>query len=568
MCRRPVARILLLVVITATSTALGAPMDADAGDATRAVSQPIKIGMLSVFDFAHDWMKAGGQMAADDINAAGGINGRKVELIFAQDPALGDQGVKELVAKGIDVLVGPEVFNATQQNTALLRQRKIINLLPLSPVGEVADLQNPFVFRLVPYDKIQAEALVRHLVDHKRLRRIAVMYEDDFLGRPAVGLIRDQLKFRGMRPVKELSFNRGDSDMKPQVAALRSSKPDALIVWGLARETAQVALAVKTLGLDVTMGVPIEAAVGEYIELAGTAAEGTISVLPHKTINNWAPPGSFRANWFARYHRRFIIRPYRDSKVPNLPIAQAVVYDALMMYAEAARRAGTSDPDAVRRQLESGKPFPMITHDFVFGPGKHETYLTDDLWAFRFEKGAATFAEDPRADVDKERQAWQLFAMGLLYDRKRGTAMIPYSIGTFDAPAPVRVLDLRWRVTGVRFVSSIDVGVFDIPPKMPDGKYAIVDLEVTNLSSRARKAPWVFATDDKANLYIPDPQATAGHWIAGGRDASFFMFHPLPPKATVTGSIVFDVDRSASRIQVGVPSDFIFSDYAMVVVSP
>ncbi len=559
---RPTSAVILLLSALFATTAIpggAAP--------TSPPRPPVRIGMLSVFDFVDEWMRKGGEMAAADINSSGGINGRKVELVYENDSALGNQGVKNLVARGIDVLVGPEVFTATQQNSALLKSRKIINLLPLSPVGEVADLGNPYVFRLVPYDRIQAEALVRHLVDEKRLRRIAVLYEDDFLGKPGAGLVRDQLKFRNLSPVKVLSFNRGDSDMTAQVAALRRVKPDGLIVWSLAREAAHVALAVKNLKLDVTVAVPIEAAVGEYIELAGPAADGTVSVLPHKTIQNWAPPGSFRANWFARYHRKYVVKAYRGTKVPNLPIAQAVVYDALMLYAQAARRAGGTDADAIKRELESGKPFELITHNFAFSPGNHETYAKDDLWSFRIDKGAATFAEDPRADVAQERQAWQLFALGLLFDRKKGVALIPYSIGIFDAPEPVKVLDLRWRVLSVKFVDRIDVAYFGLPPRTPGaGKFAIVDVEVTNLSSVARKAPWIFSIDEDANLYIPDPQATAGLWIAGGPSAAFFMFHPLPAHATVRGPVVFDVKDSATELQVGVPNDFVFSDYAMIKV--
>lgn len=559
MNRRLVAGILPLVMIGATALQ-GSPQAAGAAETGQ-----VRIGMLSVFDFVDEWMRKGGQMAAEDINAAGGINGRKVELVFENDSALGNQGVKNLIARDIDMLVGPEVFTATQQNTGLIKSRKIINMLPLSPVGEVSDLQNPYVFRLVPYDRIQAEALVKHLVDEKRLKSVAVLFEDDFLGRPGVGLVRDQLKFRGLKPVKEISFNRGDTDMTAQVAALRSAKPDALIVWGLAREAAHVALAVRSLDLPVKVGVPIEAAVGEYIELAGEAANGTISVLPHKTINNWAPPGSFRANWFARYHRKFVVKAYRGTKVPNLPIAQAVVYDALMLYAEAARRAGSTDADAVRRELESGKPFEMITHNFAFSAGDHETYKKDDLWAFRIDKGAATFAEDPRADQEKERQAWQLFALGLLFDRKKGVALIPYSIGTFPAGSAVKVLDLRWKVHSVRFVDRIEIPYFGIPARMPEeGKFAIVDLEVTNLSSQDKKAPWIFCIDQDANLYIPDPQATAGLWIGAGRDAGFFMFSPLAARSTLRGTVAFDVKASAKNIEVGVPNDFLFSDYAMI----
>lgn len=560
MPRAPVARILTLLALVAS--VLPAPALAQS-------KSPIKIGMLSVFDFTEEWMRTGGEMAAQDINAQGGIDGRKVELVYETDPALGNQGVKNLVNRGVEVLIGPEVFNATQQNTGLLANRRIVNLLPLSPVGEVSDLQNPYVFRLIPYDKIQAEAIVRHLVEVRKLSRIAVMYEDDFLGKPGAGLVRDQLKFRGMKPVKELSFNRGDTDMSAQVAALKSSRPDGLIVWGLARETAHVALAVRSLGLDVRLAVPIEAAVGEYIELAGEAAERTISVLPHKTINNWAPPGSFRANWFARYHRKYVVKAYRGTKVPNLPIAQAVVYDALMLYAEAARRAGSTDADDVKRELESGRPFEMITHNFTFSPANHETYRAEDLWAFRIDKSASTFAEDPRADVEKERQAWQLFALGLLFDRKKGVALIPYSIGTFDSSKPVKVLDLMWRVHGVTYTNRIDAGHFGLPAlTSKQGKFAVIDLEVTNLSSRPRKAPWVFTIDQDANLYIPDPQATAGVWIAGGPSANFFMFSALPARSTVRGPVVFDVEASARELQVGVPNDFIFSDYAMVRVTP
>ena len=559
MRRRRSAGILLLAFVWATLVE-GAPSTSRA-----AVSgPPIRIGMLSVFDFVDDWMHRGGDFAADDINSSGGINGRPVQLVYANDPALGDQGVKQLVGQGIDVLIGPEVFSATQQNTALLKSRKIVNILPLSPVGEIRDLGNPYVFRLLPNDRNQAEALVRHLVDEKGMRRIAVLYEDDFLGRPGVGLVRDQLKFRGLSPVKAISFNRGDTDFTSQVASVAQTHPDALIVWGLAREAAQAAIAVRDLGLKVKLAMPIEAAAGDFVELAGTAADGAVSVLPHKTINNWAPPGSWRANWFARYHRRYVIQAYRGTKIPNLPIAQAVVYDAVMLYAQAARRAGSTDPDAVRKELESGRKFESVTHDFSFTPGDHETYTSDELWAFRIEKGAATFEEDPRANIEEEHKAWQLFSLGLLFDRKKGVALIPFSIGIFDAPGPVKVGSLRWRVLGVRFVDSIDAGVFGLPPRKPKGRFAIVDLEVTNASRSVRKAPWTFAVDQDGNLSIPDTEAAAGLWIAGGPAADFFMFHDLSPGASVRAPMVFDVARGARNLQIGIPEDFIFSNYAMV----
>ena len=526
----------------------------------------IRIGLASVFDFAQEWMADGARFAVDEINRAGGVLGRRLQLFTEHDPALGNRAVQQLLLRDrVDVLIGPEVWTATQNNDQNIRNRKVINLLPLSPVGQVNILRNPYVFRLIPYDAIQAESLVNFLVSTQGRKRFAVLYADDFLGREGVGQVREQLKFKGMSPIYENTFNMGDVDMTSQVAGAQRAQADALIVWGLARETARIAQIVRNLKWNVQIAGPVEAVVGDYVEIAGAAADGTVSVLPHKTINNWAPPGSFRANWFARWHRDFQkIKAFKGTKVPNLPIAQAVVYDAVKLAAEAIRIAGTTDGDAVRKVLESGRVFELITHNFTFAADDHETYIGEDLWAFRIARGAVNFDIDPRADVRKETEAWQLFAAGLLFDRKTGVAFIPYSIGTFNKGSPIRVGNLSWTAVSARFVEVLEVPYFELPARRAEGKFAIVHLRLRNVSGQTRKAPWSFVIDQDGNLSIPDPQAMAALWINGGPDARFFIFEPVPPGGTFEGDVVFDVEQTAKRLQIGVPDDFIFENYAMV----
>ena len=538
-----------------------------AGVPSAPAATPIKIGLASVFDFAQSWMQDGAQFAVDEINRSGGVLGRPLKLIAENDPALGNRAVQDLIlGQHVDALIGPEVWTATQNNDQNIRNTKTINVLPLSPVGQTSVLRNPYVFRLIPYDAIQAEALVDYLANFKGLRRFAVLYSDDFLGREGVGDIRTRLQLIGLHPVYENTFNMGDTDMTQQVLGAQNAKADAVIVWGLARETAMVARTVRNIGWKVQIAGPVESIAGDYINIAGKAAEGTVSVLPHKTINNWAPPGSFRANWFAKWYRRFGIPTFKNTKVPNLPIAQAVVYDSVKLVAEAMQLAHSTDGDAVRKVLESGHVFHMITADFHFAPDNHETYTAQDLWAFRILRGATNFDIDPRADKRKETEAWQLFAAGLLYDRKRGVAFIPLSIGTFDRGQAVHVGRLVWTAVSAKFVQEIKVPYFGLPPRRPDGdgKFAIVHLRLRNVSSTARKAPWSFVIDQDGNLAIPDPQAMAALWIDGGPAANFFIFSPVPPGATVEGDVVFDVPATATKLQVGVPDDFIFQNYAMV----
>jgi branched-chain amino acid transport system substrate-binding protein len=536
-----------------------------AGTPAAPAATPIKIGLASVFDFATEWMRDGAQFAVDEINRSGGVLGRPLKLVTEVDPALGNKAVQQLLlGDRVDALIGPEVWTATQNNDQAIRNRRVINMLPLSPVGQTSVLRNPYVFRLIPYDAIQAEALVNYLANFKGFRRFAVLYADDFLGREGVGQMRTHLGFSGIHPVYENTFNMGDTDMTQQVLGAQRAKADALVVWGLARETARVAKIARSIGWKVQIAGPVESIAGDYIDIAGKAAEGTVSVLPHKTINNWAPPGSFRANWFALWYRRFGLKTFKGTKVPNLPIAQAVVYDSVKLVAEAMKVAHSTDGDAVRHVLESGRVFRLITADFKFSPDNHETYKAEDLWAFRIAKGATNFDIDPRADKRKETEAWQLFAAGLLFDRKRGVAFIPLSIGTFNRGQAVPVGRLVWTAVSARFVESIKVPFFDLPERRAQGKFAIVHLRLRNVSGSTRKAPWSFVIDQDGNLAIPDPQAMAALWINGGPTAKFFIFEPVAAGATFEGDVVFDVPQTATKLQVGVPDDFIFQNYAMV----
>ncbi len=531
-------------------------------------AQPIKVGIVSVFDFVSEWHRQGAEFAANDINAAGGILGRPVELVFRDDPALGEQGVRDLIqTEQVDLLIGPEAFTATQNNSELIRTTKTLNFLDLSPVGDVNALGNPYVFRLIPYDRIMGQALFDFLTGPRQAQRIAMLRADDFVGRSGSGAVKDALNVLGRQLVGEQTFQMGDTDLTPQVAALRETNADALFVWGLAREAAQAAKAVHNLGWDVQVVAPVQAVTDQFVSLAGEAAEGVISVLPHRTINNWAPPGSWRANWFARYHERYTIRAIPGTQVPALPIAQAVVYDTLMLYKEAAQRAGSVDADRIVDVLENTRDRPVhgVTNDFMFAAGDHEAYHTGDLWAFRIAKGAFNFDVDPRADVQKETEAWQIFATGLLYNRRTGNALIPLGIGSFPRGQPVQVGNLVWTSDGARMRNVVRVPYFGLPARFPRGTYAVVKLTITNTGA-ARKVPFVFATDAGGNLYLPDAQATAGLWIAGGPKAEFFMFSPIEAGETRTGVVAFDVDPFAEGLRVGVPDDFFIERYAMLGV--
>jgi branched-chain amino acid transport system substrate-binding protein len=88
-------------------------------------ARPIKIGLASVFDFASEWMRDGAQFAVDEINRAGGVLGRRLQLIAQVDPALGNRAVQQLLlGDRVDALIGPEVWTATGASSTCCRCRR------------------------------------------------------------------------------------------------------------------------------------------------------------------------------------------------------------------------------------------------------------------------------------------------------------------------------------------------------------------------------------------------------------------------------------------------------------
>lgn len=195
---------------------------------------PVKVGVAGPMNSVYgQWQKTATQIAADEINAGGGINGRKVELVWADTEANPTKAVTEFTRltkqDKVDFIVGPSTSGETVATLPIVNQAKIATM-PSAGSEEITASTSPYSFAVLPTSDQQIEKMVEHITK-KGYKKVAVIHDDGVLAVEAAGLIKDELGKAGVTFTGDQSYKLSTTDVTPQVLALRGQSPDALIAW-------------------------------------------------------------------------------------------------------------------------------------------------------------------------------------------------------------------------------------------------------------------------------------------------------------------------------------------------
>jgi branched-chain amino acid transport system substrate-binding protein len=303
---------------------------------------PVRIGVAGSFsDPIGLPMKLAAELAADEINAAGGIGGRPLELVLRDDYADPDSAVfiaGDLYQSGVSAVVG-HLFSGTTLAAAPVYNGGDDPVAAISPSSSSPEVSSAgdHTFRVCPSDLAHGAALAQWVRERLSLDLGAVLYLNDQYGRGIRQTFVEQFVRMGGR-LESVDPYLGD---RPDVGPLldrmaRNRNIQFLVVAGNRGEAEEVLRQARRRGLTV----PILGGDGlEGIEGAGALAEGvylTSSYFP--TL----PTGANRK--FVNAYRR----KYPDAGMPNQPAA--ATYDAIYLLRDVIARAGT-DRQAVRRAL-------------------------------------------------------------------------------------------------------------------------------------------------------------------------------------------------------------------------
>ncbi|MEW6642847.1 MAG: ABC transporter substrate-binding protein [Pseudomonadota bacterium] len=300
------------------------------------------------------------KMAVDEINAAGGIQGRKIRLIVEDsgyDPKRAVLASQKLIERDkIFAMIGPMGSPTVLAAQDILFDAGVLQLFPLTAAEftyrfDPAKPQERLKFNnLLPYVE-STRAAVKYMMDTKGFKKPCIMHQDDEYGKSVLDGFTRQLEAMKITPASVTSYKRGASDFSAQVAKMKADGCDLVVLGTVIRETIGAMGEAKKLGWDVTFLGATPTNVLEVPALGKDVVEGLYAAGQFEIPYEDTAQGKVK-NWLVNYKKQF-------GTEPN---AQAIIgYNAMMTFAHYANKAGKDlDGAKMLAALESGDTFQDI----------------------------------------------------------------------------------------------------------------------------------------------------------------------------------------------------------------
>src|SRR5512146_514638 len=335
-----------------------------AAGSARAAAEPVRIGVITSLSgsFAtFGGMEAAGHKGAlAEVNGRGGVLGRPIELLIEDDASNQNAALaaaEKLIGRGAPLILGAYASSITKPLAGYLAREKVPLLNSNSADTSITKPGSPYVFRVGQTTDSFADACFDLARSLPGLKTVAILVSNDALGKSAATSAKDRAKTSGMTVVAEQTYDRGLTDFRPTLNAFKALAPDVVVLSSY-EEDAAVLRQAKEVGLEPKLFTSVGAtgyAIPQFITGAGDAAEYVTSASP------WRPevkyPGA--QDLYARLKAALGAEPSHHA---------AKAYGGMMAAADAIRRAGSLDREAIRKALEQTK---LTT---AFGPISFESF--------------------------------------------------------------------------------------------------------------------------------------------------------------------------------------------------
>ena len=321
---------------------------------TAAQAQTIKIGvnqpLTGAVAASGNFVTNGAKIAADEINAKGGIRGTKIELVIEDNKSNPTEAVavaeKLIVRDKVPVMMGAWSSTYTLAVMPKLMEYKVPMLVETSSSDKITTSGNPYVFRISPTSGMEANAFAGR-VGPLNIRKADFLVVNNDWGKGAADVFGKMLKDKGVAIGAVETMDASAQDLNAQLAKIKSSDADTLFITTAVEQLTLVLKQVQALGLKrqiITTGG--SQSPDQLIEQAGAAANGSYHLL---FFPPWFPDASpnpnlaksFVAEWRKRgYNFAGLTEGFRG-------------YDGIYTIAAAITKAGKAEPEAIRAALWS-----------------------------------------------------------------------------------------------------------------------------------------------------------------------------------------------------------------------
>jgi branched-chain amino acid transport system substrate-binding protein len=319
-------------------------------------AEPIRIGeyaSLTGKEAAYgETSHKGITLAFEELNAAGGVLGRPLELLTEDNQSKQGESataVKKLITRDHVVALLGEVASIRSLEAAPVIQNARIPMVSSASVNSRVTEVGDYIFRVCFVDSFEGAVLAKFAREHLQVRRVAIL--TSVSNAYSVGLtkvFKQRFLADGGEIAVEQKYSEGDKDFRAQLTAVKAAGAEAIFASGYYTEAALLCVQARQLGLDVPIFGGDAWDAPPLLEIGGAAMEGTY-LCAHYSPDN---PSQEVQGFIARYRARWGALPDAWS---------ALGYDSAMVLADAIRRAGRAEPAKIRDALAATRDYPAVT---------------------------------------------------------------------------------------------------------------------------------------------------------------------------------------------------------------
>ncbi len=308
--------------------------------------EPIKLGVVGPHTgpAAYDGLSTlvGARVAAQEINEAGGLLGRKVEIVAADTrgiPAESVSAYKKVVTQDKVVALDCCWFSTSTISThPTIEELKIPTTNGISFLPDAKQTKLTYLFKFAHTPRMESR-LVDYWVNKLRIKRVAFLARNDDWGRAASGAYQARLKELGGTVLSVDYYTPGEKDFYSYLTKIKALNPEGVNMVDISATAATQVKQMAELGIKAARLGSDGQITDAYIKLAGAAAEGTPLVVRYSSDVD------------TPRNKKFVVafRAMRNGEEPD-QYAQAG-YDSIHLQADAIKRAGSTDPAKIREAL-------------------------------------------------------------------------------------------------------------------------------------------------------------------------------------------------------------------------
>lgn len=355
-------------------------------------AEPIKLGAF--FDLTGTSAAIGtptklvAEMVVKRINDEGGINGRPLQLVIADDE--GDPTKAALIAKKfiesdkVTAIIGPTRTDTGMAAKPIIEQMKIPTEMTVGGDAVIVVPTYKYTFKSPQRTSIAVQKIYGYM-KKKGIQKVAIITAADGFGRDGKNALEKLAPEYGVKIVAAESFQATDNDMTAQLIKIKAASPEAIVCWTIGKAGSIVAKNVKQLAIQPPLfqchGLPDPI----YVQLAGEASDGNMMPSTKLMVANQLPNSDLQKKVIMEFIRLYTDVYHYDRQFP-INTHSGYAWDAIYIVANAMKKVGT-DSEKLRDAIENTKGYVGVSGIYNITPEDHNGLGEDSMVMVQISKG-------------------------------------------------------------------------------------------------------------------------------------------------------------------------------------